>query len=100
MTVSSSSVNNTNHSYFVPVIGKHFAKNQFFFSVPDNRCFLESGGSAESFFVSEDQPVGAVIGKFKLCLLSNIFISCSLCLIYVIKKLYKSKLCLSILCDG
>ena len=35
----------------------------FFFTVTDNRCFLESGGSAESFFVSEDQPVGAVVGK-------------------------------------
>jgi len=71
MTVSFSSVNNTQHSYFVPLIGTHFAKNQFFFSVPDNRCFLESGGSAESFFVSEDQPVGAVIGKFKICLLNK-----------------------------
>jgi hypothetical protein len=59
------------HSYFVPVIGKNFAKIQFFFSVPDNRCFLESGGSAESFFVSEDQPVGAVIGKFKIFLLNK-----------------------------
>jgi hypothetical protein len=36
-----------------------------FFPVPDNRCFLQSGGSAESFFVSEDQPVGAEIGMFK-----------------------------------
>ncbi|PSN55988.1 hypothetical protein C0J52_02158 [Blattella germanica] len=34
--------------------------------VPDNRCFLESGGSAESFFVSEDQPVGAVIGTLRI----------------------------------
>jgi len=31
MTVSSSSVNNTHHSYPVPVIAKHFAKNRFFF---------------------------------------------------------------------
>ncbi|XP_052127150.1 cadherin-related family member 1-like [Frankliniella occidentalis] len=28
----------------------------------DSRCFLESGSSAESFFVSEDLPVGSVIG--------------------------------------
>lgn len=34
--------------------------------IPDNRCFLESGGSAESFFVSEDQPVGAVIGFLRI----------------------------------
>ncbi|KAJ9593862.1 hypothetical protein L9F63_027491, partial [Diploptera punctata] len=33
---------------------------------PDNRCFLESGGSAEIFFVSEDQPVGAVIGTLRI----------------------------------
>jgi hypothetical protein len=31
MTVSLFSVNNTHHSYPVPVIGKHFAKNQFYF---------------------------------------------------------------------
>lgn len=30
---------------------------------PDNRCFLETGGSAESFFVSEDLPINSVIGK-------------------------------------
>ncbi|KAJ9579848.1 hypothetical protein L9F63_004498, partial [Diploptera punctata] len=34
--------------------------------IPDNRCFLESGGSAEIFFVSEDQPVGAVIGTLRI----------------------------------
>ncbi|XP_069687408.1 protocadherin-15 [Periplaneta americana] len=34
--------------------------------IPDNRCYLESGGSAESFFVSEDQPVGAVIGTLRI----------------------------------
>uniref|UniRef100_A0A1V1FIP7 Putative CTL9 n=1 Tax=Reticulitermes speratus TaxID=60591 RepID=A0A1V1FIP7_9NEOP len=34
--------------------------------IQDNRCFLESGGSAESFFVSEDQPVGAVIGTLRI----------------------------------
>lgn len=28
----------------------------------DNRCYLENGGSAESFFVSEDVPVGSIIG--------------------------------------
>ena len=32
--------------------------------VSDNRCFLENGGSAESFFVSEDVAVGSIIGKF------------------------------------
>ncbi|XP_039300341.1 cadherin-related family member 1-like, partial [Nilaparvata lugens] len=32
----------------------------------DNRCFLENGGSAESFFVSEDIPVGSVIGTVRL----------------------------------
>ncbi len=33
------------------------------FLAADSRCFLESGSSAESFFVSEDLPVGSVIGK-------------------------------------
>lgn len=32
--------------------------------VTDNRCYLESGGSAESFFVSEDLSVSSFIGKF------------------------------------
>lgn len=30
--------------------------------VADNRCYLENGGSAESFFVSEDVQVGSIIG--------------------------------------
>ncbi|XP_021935515.1 protocadherin Fat 2 [Zootermopsis nevadensis] len=34
--------------------------------LPDNRCFLQNGGSAESFFVSEDQPVGAEIGTLRI----------------------------------
>uniref|UniRef100_A0A1B6EHK3 Cadherin domain-containing protein n=2 Tax=Cuerna arida TaxID=1464854 RepID=A0A1B6EHK3_9HEMI len=33
---------------------------------PDNRCFLETGGSAESFFVSEDLPVGSVVGTLRI----------------------------------
>ncbi|KAF4533030.1 hypothetical protein B566_EDAN000722 [Ephemera danica] len=33
---------------------------------PDNRCYLLSGGSAESFFVSEDIPVGSVIGALRV----------------------------------
>ena len=32
----------------------------------DNRCFLIGGGSAETFFVSENATVGSVIGKYKL----------------------------------
>jgi hypothetical protein len=32
----------------------------------DSRCYLESGGSAESFIVSEDISVGAIIGKLKI----------------------------------
>lgn len=35
----------------------------FFVGLPDNRCYLENGASAESFFVSEDIPVGSSIGK-------------------------------------
>ncbi|XP_050523125.1 protocadherin Fat 4 [Daktulosphaira vitifoliae] len=35
-------------------------------AVADNRCYLENGGSAESFFVSEDVPVGSVIGVLKI----------------------------------
>ncbi|XP_044750836.1 protocadherin-16 [Coccinella septempunctata] len=32
----------------------------------DNRCYLESGSSSESFFVSEDQPVGTIIGQVRI----------------------------------
>lgn len=32
---------------------------------PDNRCYLENGASAESFFVPEDLPVGTTIGANK-----------------------------------
>ncbi|XP_026466769.1 protein dachsous-like [Ctenocephalides felis] len=32
----------------------------------DSRCFLEGGGSAESFFVSEDLPVGSIIGSLSI----------------------------------
>lgn len=32
-------------------------------ALSDNRCFLENGGSSESFFVSESLPVNSVIGK-------------------------------------
>ncbi|XP_001942850.2 protocadherin Fat 4 [Acyrthosiphon pisum] len=35
-------------------------------AVVDNRCYLENGGSAESFFVSEDVPVGSIIGVLKI----------------------------------
>lgn len=36
--------------------------------VTDNRCYLENGGSAESFFVSEDVPVGSIIGMIPIFL--------------------------------
>jgi hypothetical protein len=32
----------------------------------DARCYLENGGSAENFIVSEDISVGAIIGKLKI----------------------------------
>ncbi|XP_065333277.1 cadherin EGF LAG seven-pass G-type receptor 1 isoform X1 [Cloeon dipterum] len=32
----------------------------------DNRCYLQTGGSAESFFVSEDSPVGSVVGSVRV----------------------------------
>ncbi|XP_059478572.1 protocadherin-like wing polarity protein stan [Neocloeon triangulifer] len=32
----------------------------------DNRCYLQTGGSAESFFVAEDAPVGSVIGSVRV----------------------------------
>lgn len=32
----------------------------------DARCYLEGGGSAENFIVSEDISVGAIIGKLKI----------------------------------
>ncbi|KAK6633404.1 hypothetical protein RUM44_004006 [Polyplax serrata] len=35
-------------------------------ALSDNRCFLENGGSSESFFVSESLPVNSVIGVLKI----------------------------------
>lgn len=32
----------------------------------DSRCYLDGGGSAENFIVSEDISVGAIIGKLKI----------------------------------
>ena len=34
--------------------------------VPDSRCYLENGGSAENFIVSEDIRVNSVIGQLKI----------------------------------
>ena len=36
--------------------------NWFDLILADDRCFLKGGGSAETFFVSEDATVGSVIG--------------------------------------
>lgn len=32
----------------------------------DNRCYLENGASSESFFVSEDLPVGSNVGQIRV----------------------------------
>ena len=32
----------------------------------DDRCFLTGGGSTESFFVLEDLPVGAALGRLRV----------------------------------
>ena len=32
----------------------------------DDRCLLDSGGSTQRFFVSEDLPVGSVLGKLSV----------------------------------
>lgn len=34
--------------------------------VTDNRCYLENGASSESFFVSEDLPIGSFIGQIRV----------------------------------
>lgn len=44
-----------------------------FLAVVDNRCYLENGGSAESFFVSEDVPVGTIIGRYNKVFLKFFF---------------------------
>lgn len=36
----------------------------------DSRCYLEGGGSAESFLASEDMAVGSIIGNYITPLLS------------------------------
>ncbi|GAB0090676.1 hypothetical protein DMENIID0001_054270 [Sergentomyia squamirostris] len=35
-------------------------------ALSDSRCYLDGGGSAESFLASEDVAVGAVIGKLRI----------------------------------
>ncbi|KAB0797967.1 hypothetical protein PPYR_08960 [Photinus pyralis] len=35
-------------------------------SLPDNRCYLENGASSENFFVSEDSPIGSIIGQVRI----------------------------------
>ncbi|XP_037943095.1 protocadherin Fat 1-like [Teleopsis dalmanni] len=35
-------------------------------AILDSRCYLEGGGSAESFLASEDLDVGAIIGKLRI----------------------------------
>ncbi|XP_053964268.1 protocadherin beta-11 isoform X2 [Anastrepha ludens] len=35
-------------------------------AITDSRCYLEGGGSAESFFANEDLQVGANIGKLRI----------------------------------
>lgn len=32
----------------------------------DSRCYLEGGGSAESFLANEDLQVGSIIGKLRI----------------------------------
>lgn len=35
-------------------------------AIIDSRCYLDGGGSAESFLASEDLKVGAIIGKLRI----------------------------------
>ncbi|KAJ0181504.1 hypothetical protein K1T71_003589 [Dendrolimus kikuchii] len=35
-------------------------------SIQDSRCYLMNGGAVESFFISEDTPVGSVIGTLSV----------------------------------
>lgn len=37
-----------------------------FLTAQDSRCYLEGGGSAESFLVSEDIAVGTVVGRLRI----------------------------------
>lgn len=34
--------------------------------INDSRCYLEGGGSAESFLASEDLPIGSVVGTLRI----------------------------------
>lgn len=38
----------------------------FLVVLTDNRCYLENGASSESFFVSEDLPIGSIIGMVRV----------------------------------
>lgn len=35
-------------------------------AILDSRCYLEGGGSAESFLATEDLAVGSIIGKLRI----------------------------------
>lgn len=35
-------------------------------AILDSRCYLEGGGSAESFLASEDLEIGTIIGKLRI----------------------------------
>lgn len=35
-------------------------------AIIDSRCYLDGGGSAESFLASEDLKIGAIIGKLRI----------------------------------
>lgn len=39
---------------------------KYFLGITDNRCYLENGASSESFFVSEDLPIGALVGEIRV----------------------------------
>ncbi|KAI9579771.1 hypothetical protein GQX74_000559 [Glossina fuscipes] len=45
---------------------KRIAFNAVERAILDSRCYLEGGGSAESFLASEDLEIGAIIGKLRI----------------------------------
>ncbi|XP_062126300.1 protocadherin gamma-B1 isoform X2 [Drosophila sulfurigaster albostrigata] len=52
--------------YYYAIIGISWITSVANGAILDSRCYLEGGGSAESFLATEDLTVGSIIGKLRI----------------------------------
>ncbi|XP_051862313.1 protocadherin gamma-B1 isoform X4 [Drosophila nasuta] len=52
--------------YYYAIIGISWITSAANGAILDSRCYLEGGGSAESFLATEDLTVGSIIGKLRI----------------------------------